>query len=348
MPVTPCRHGRSARQGGTPVTAITPRQGNARRVGHPGPTAAARRRRERDVPVSPFVVARSRPLRGGHRGRYHRHARTASPLPCSATDRSRIAGSYSGHTPPLRGFKHPDDHVPGTGNRSGPRSGSQVRDGRRAAVHVARGRYPSDLAPYVPGSRPGIVSTGPNCTDGSGDFGGQKAKAAPYPRRGSFAVRHRLRRRSPASPCGPLVVQLFAVPGLSGDPRAWSTARSRPSPGRELPTPARVERTGHAGWPGPPGGDFHPFGHHGPAPARERGLSLSPTFLPGRPNLAGLGGPASGAGQTSPAFPDPSNRTPGLPHRVRGRPRGTTGPGGLYSGEPPSNRMSPSRGRVEE
>jgi hypothetical protein len=194
-------------------------------------------------PVGPFVVARSRP-----RGR--------SPLPeppgranglATALQRDRPApnpaGSYSGHTPPLRDFKHPDDPVPGTGDHSGPRSGSQVRDGRRAAVHVARGRYPSGLAPYVPGSRPGIVSAGPHLGYGAGDFGGQKAKAAPYPRRGLFAARHRLRRRSPASPCGPLVVELFAVPGLPGDPRAWSTARSRLSPARELPTPAPVERT---------------------------------------------------------------------------------------------------------
>jgi hypothetical protein len=100
---------------------------------------------------------------GGHRSRNHRDARTAPPLPCSATDRPQIqAGSCSGHTPPLRDFKHPDDPVPGTGDRSGPRSGSQVRDGRHAAVHVARGSHPSGLAPYVPGSRPGIVSTGPN------------------------------------------------------------------------------------------------------------------------------------------------------------------------------------------
>ena len=41
-------------------------------------------------------------------------------------------------------------------------------------------------------------------------------------------------------PSAPLMVELFAVPGLSRDPRAWSTARSRLSPGRELPTPVRL------------------------------------------------------------------------------------------------------------
>jgi hypothetical protein len=86
------------------------------------------------------------------------------------------AGSYSGHTPPLRCLKHPGDHVPGTGHYAGYRSGSQVSADRHAAGHVARGALPPGHAPYVPDARPGIVSAGR-----TGDFGSPKAQAAPYP-----------------------------------------------------------------------------------------------------------------------------------------------------------------------
>jgi hypothetical protein len=56
-------------------------------------------------------------------------------------------------------LKHQGDLFPGTGSTtSGRHSPSQLSDDLRPADHVPRGRYPSGLAPYVPGSRLGIVS----------------------------------------------------------------------------------------------------------------------------------------------------------------------------------------------
>src|SRR5262249_54189035 len=57
-------------------------------------------------------------------------------------------------------LKHRGDQFPGTGSTtSGRHSPSQLSDALRPADHVPRGRYSSGLAPYVPGSRLGIVST---------------------------------------------------------------------------------------------------------------------------------------------------------------------------------------------
>jgi hypothetical protein len=56
-------------------------------------------------------------------------------------------------------FKHQGDLFPGTeSTTSGRHSPSQLSDDLRPTDHVPRGRYPSGLAPYVPGSRLGIVS----------------------------------------------------------------------------------------------------------------------------------------------------------------------------------------------
>jgi len=56
-----------------------------------------------------------------------------------------------------------------------------------------------------------------------------------------FAVRHRLSSDLPASPLGPLIVELFAVGCFARTPSILP-ARMRLSPGRILPTPAKVER----------------------------------------------------------------------------------------------------------
>ncbi len=48
---------------------------------------------------------------------------------------------------------------PRTGHHTGRRRPSQISDGRPPIGPVASGRYPAGPTPYVPGSRPGIVST---------------------------------------------------------------------------------------------------------------------------------------------------------------------------------------------
>ena len=56
-------------------------------------------------------------------------------------------------------LEHRGDLFPGTGSTTpGRHSPSQLSDDLRPADHVPRGCYPSGLAPYVPGSRLGIVS----------------------------------------------------------------------------------------------------------------------------------------------------------------------------------------------
>lgn len=67
----------------------------------------------------------------------------------------------------------------------------------------------------------------------------RRQKPARAPKRHS---RHRLPRRSPASPCGPFMVELFTSLDLPGYPSSVRT-RLRLSPAWRLPTPAHVERT---------------------------------------------------------------------------------------------------------
>lgn len=92
-------------------------------------------------------------------------------------------------------------------------------------------------------------------------------------RTGAFAVRHRLPCVSPASPCGPFTVELFAAEGLSLGPRARH-ARSVRLAAAELPALAHVERTPRRNdvWPGPRGriGQHAPSRLHGHgSPQRE-------------------------------------------------------------------------------
>ena len=237
---------------------------------------AARRRRERNRNPSALSSSPVPALEGGHRSRNHPDARTASPLPCSApTGRQLQAGSYSGHTPPLRGFKHPDDLVPGTGNRSGPRSGSQVSDGRPPPVTSLEGvtpRVPRRMSRLPPGHsfrRP---------HDGPAISGARRQKlpltlGADCSRFGTVSGRH-----SPASPCGPLVVELFAVPGLSRGSPGLVHGPVPPVARSGAPHAGRVERTCRKQARTPRRG-FSPLRPSRPRP-EGRGLSLSPTFLP--------------------------------------------------------------------
>ena len=118
------------------------------------------------------------------------------------------------------------------------------------------------------------------------------------------------------------MVELFAALGFAEGPRLRSESRFRLSPGRKLPTPARVERTPLG--PDPSGGILTRFIHHGLGRlSRSRFFSVAPIPL----------GPGS--------FWQ-SDRTPGLLSRVPGElAQGTRNED--YSDEPPSNRTSTCR-----
>jgi len=104
---------------------------------------------------------------------------------------------------------------------------------------------------------------------GLGDFGGPNTEASPYP---SVQV---FRNSAPSSERltgKPLLSGLswlsYSSSGLSPNRRVWSATRSRLSPDRELPTPARLNDP--LGF-GPPGRDLHPLCIIAASPANRRG-----------------------------------------------------------------------------
>jgi hypothetical protein len=207
----------------TRLAAFTPPPGEGASL----PPRSSRRER----PVRAFVVA-SRPAPPGRAN----GAVTALP-PC----RPAPAGSYSPPAPSARHLKHPEDR-PGTGGTTpGRRAPSQVSVRRLSAGHVARGNPRTGWRAACPHA--GTVCAGPVPSRGRTISGGRIQKHPPTRPPGLFAVRPRVSGRiSPASPCGPFEVELFAAPGLPGGPRAWS----RPGPGCRQPgTPlaGTVERT---------------------------------------------------------------------------------------------------------
>lgn len=157
FPREPCsslghaRHAASKGQnppGPSPLAAVTSRQGQE---------AGAACSHATPAPMSSGRVKSRQPFRRRPRlrkdavpGTTRKHANGAPTA--LRSPRPARAGSYSGHTPPLRFFKHPEDLSPGTGYHAGNHSGSQVSAGLRTNGHVARGELPPGLAPYVPGS----------------------------------------------------------------------------------------------------------------------------------------------------------------------------------------------------
>ena len=143
----------------------------------------------------------------------------------------------SAFEPPGRLRQAPEHH-------SGHRNPSQVSNGLRIHGHVARGCYSSEPASFEPVFRQAKVSTF------SHDFGGPKVEAPPLPANADlFAVRHRLRRHSPASPFGPFMVELFAGGFYRphAEPYLW--------PG----SVCRQTKTPHAGLVKRTFRDFHPI-----------------------------------------------------------------------------------------
>ena len=106
--------------------------------------------------VSPFVVASCSGTTRKHANEPAtalQHARPASPsLPRETT------GSYSGHTPRLRRLNHRADQGPAPGTTPAAAALPRLVMAFPQTGHVARRCYPPGLAPYVPGSRPSIVS----------------------------------------------------------------------------------------------------------------------------------------------------------------------------------------------
>jgi hypothetical protein len=101
---------------------------------------------------------------------------------------------------------------------------------------------PTGRPSHVRPSRGGAVSAGPQGPD---DFGGPNTEASPYPPMTDlFPVRHRPGSDSLARAFAPLMVELF-VAGCFARTPASVASRSRLLPGRELPTPARLN--GHNG-----------------------------------------------------------------------------------------------------
>ncbi len=106
-------------------------------------------------------------------------------------------------------LKHRGDLFPGTGSTTpGRHSPSQLSDDLRPADHVPRGRYPSGLAPYVPGSRLGIVSA-----KTSWRFRGTEHRSIPLPAGAGFSQFGAVFDRThwQALVVAPFMVELFAV-----------------------------------------------------------------------------------------------------------------------------------------
>ncbi len=180
-----------------------------------------------------------------------------------------------GPLPDVRRLNHRADNAR---HRKEPPSGglspSQVIRDLRPAAHVARGARPLVPRPYVPGSRPDAVTASPHAglpaRGRAGHFRGPNTEASLLPTgHGLFAVRHRLRQGSLASPRGPLVVELFAVgrlarsPGLSSPGPACRQVGSSPRQPRLNGPGSRPSRNS---WRLSPWAGFAPaLSHGGPA-----------------------------------------------------------------------------------
>jgi len=119
-------------------------------------------------------------------------------------------------TPRLGFSSTRETFTPGTGSTtSGRHSPSQLSDDLRPADHVPRGRYPSGLAPYVPGSRLGIVSAKIPWR-----FRGTEHRSIPLPAGAGFSQFGAVFGWThwQALVVGPFVVELFVVGSLPRTP----------------------------------------------------------------------------------------------------------------------------------
>ena len=143
---------------------------------------------------------------------------------------------YSGPTPRVEHFKHPPDHrrAPAT------KPATQLLP----ALVMFFASWVTWLEGVIPQASGRMCRLPPAIVSASwqnakiGHFGGQNTEATPYPSITAFRrslgkygtpkqrFRQRLPRHSPASPCGPLMVELFTAVGFANGPRARSTPGS--------------------------------------------------------------------------------------------------------------------------
>ena len=132
------------------------------------------------------------------RAQHHLVARTqrphclAGPLPAPAAPTQATLPHYGVSTTWLTVARH---RLPAGGH-----SGSQVRNSLRHTVHVTSGCYPAGRLSYVPGFPPGIVSAGLMDQRFRGTEDGSIPLPVALARQTVFAIRHRLRCDSLASP----------------------------------------------------------------------------------------------------------------------------------------------------
>lgn len=168
-------------------------------------------------------------------------------------------------------FEAPRALAPGTGIPPGSHRPSRFSHDRLAFRHVGSRVLPLTLWTRCTSELP-LRRSFLQCRFRRGDFRGQEPEAPPYPVSGhAYQFSSVSKMQLPASPCGPLMVKLFAARDLLGTPR-------RIVPGQScrhgLSSPRWPRLSGPLG-PEPPGVDFHHFDHHGLSPWG-RGVSASP------------------------------------------------------------------------
>ena len=228
-------------------------------------------------------------------------------------------------TLPDSGFSIPA--LPWQARPSGrPPSPSQVsNDLRPRAVllisgHVASGRYPTGLPAYVRVPRHSFRwPRGPRFPRAE-----EASSRVPLATK-FFAVWHRLRWDSLASPCGPFMVELFIRGAflVSAPRRAAAFPPGPPVARSETPHASRVERTSplFTMRPGPPGRDSR--GSPRTPALSHHSLNSSPEVCPCRP---------------------PSSRNANTTHRVECWVLAGLHRSALTPNKPPSSRTSHSRG----
>lgn len=129
-------------------------------------------------------------------------------------DASLLLRSHS----PTAAFEAPRRSLRGTGHHPGSRSGSRISVVCRFDGHVAR-EIPLRFGVGCAYSRTRTVcATRCNHLHRVAISAGRSKKRPLTHRRRLFAVRHRLRQSLPASPCGPFMVELFAVEFFARSP----------------------------------------------------------------------------------------------------------------------------------
>jgi hypothetical protein len=155
------------------------------------------------------------------------------PMDCLAQRACSVKSLYSPHSPGLACLNHRAD-LHGTGNHPGYARPSRVRPAHQPDTHVAQRDRPS-FHPHAqhPLPRRHVHRHHARLSPP------RNQKLVGTPMRRCFAIRLRLRQVLPASPFGPLIVELFTVAGLPRSPSVVIRPSSHVTV-RALPTPAKV------------------------------------------------------------------------------------------------------------